>query len=303
MDNQTENTLSDMTTAWRLCILAYILAFAFAVLTGFLCKGSHPVWIAFAADIAATLVIYAFSCTFKNASFYDPYWSVAPVPIAFFFAIWPVAPDTVLLRKIIVILLVMIWAVRLTGNWVRQWKGLSHEDWRYADLRKKSGRLFFLVDLGGIEMMPTILVFAGCLSLFAALSAGSKPFGFMDGIAMIVTAGAIYIEATADRQLREFAEAKKEPGDIMKTGLWAYSRHPNYFGEITFWWGLYLFGLAAAPKLWWTIVGPLGITALFVFVSVPMIEKRSMERRPEYGEHIKNVSAIVPWFPRGNKIL
>jgi steroid 5-alpha reductase family enzyme len=106
------------------------------------------------------------------------------------------------------------------------------------------------------------------------------------------------IEATADAQLHRFCQARK-PGEIMSRGLWAYSRHPNYFGEISFWWGLWLFGLAADPgSALWTLAGPAAITALFVFVSVPLIDKRSLARRPGYAEHSKRISAIVPWFPK-----
>jgi steroid 5-alpha reductase family enzyme len=81
----------------------------------------------------------------------------------------------------------------------------------------------------------------------------------------------------------------------MNKGLWRYSRHPNYFGEVSFWWGLYFFGLAANASYWWTIAGPIAITLLFLFISIPMMDKRSKERRPEYAEHMKKISALVPW--------
>jgi steroid 5-alpha reductase family enzyme len=143
-----------------------------------------------------------------------------------------------------------------------------------------------------------LVVFLGCLSLYPALSVGENSFGPLDGIAIAITAGAIIIEATADEQLLRFVRKKQQPGQIMATGLWAYSRHPNYFGEITFWWGLFLFGLAADSGYWWTVVGPLAITALFLFVSIPMMEKRNMERRPAYEERRKKVSALIPWIPK-----
>ena len=84
----------------------------------------------------------------------------------------------------------------------------------------------------------------------------------------------------------------------MTTGLWAYSRHPNYFGEIMFWWGLFIFALAADSCYWWTIAGPLVITILFLFISIPMMDKRSLGRRPGYEEHMERVSALIPWFPK-----
>jgi steroid 5-alpha reductase family enzyme len=81
-------------------------------------------------------------------------------------------------------------------------------------------------------------------------------------------------------------------------GLWRYSRHPNYLGEILFWWGLWLFGLAAAPDWWWTVIGPITMVLLFVFVSVPMMDRRSTARRPGYVRHMRRVPALFPRPPR-----
>ena len=84
----------------------------------------------------------------------------------------------------------------------------------------------------------------------------------------------------------------------MSSGLWAYSRHPNYFGEVAFWWGLYLFALAADPGYWWTIVGPCAVTALFLTASIPLMDKRSLDRRPGYAARMESTSALIPWPTR-----
>ena len=89
-----------------------------------------------------------------------------------------------------------------------------------------------------------------------------------------------------------------DPNRILDTGLWAYSRHPNYFGEITFWWGLCIFAYAAAPEAWWAYIGAAAITVMFWFISVPLIETRMLKKRPHYREHQKRISKIIPWFPR-----
>jgi steroid 5-alpha reductase family enzyme len=287
-----------LTKAFALYALAYILALCIAILVIYALGERCLILIALIADIAATLVIYTFSRIFQNASFYDAYWSLAPLAIAIYWTLAAVSEDVVLARQAVVLTLVFLWGLRLTYNWARQWQGLGHEDWRYADLRQKSKRWFWLVDLIGIEMMPTMVVFLGCLSLYPALSTGTNSFGLLDAIAIVVTAGAIIIEATADEQLRRFVKTKRQPGQIMATGLWAYSRHPNYFGEVMFWWGLFIFALAADSSYWWAIGGPLAITVLFLFVSIPMMDKRSLDRRPGYEEHMKKVSALIPWFPK-----
>lgn len=284
--------------ALALYAFAYVLALLIAVTVGYLVRELHPIVIVLAADISGTLVIYAFGRVFHNASFYDAYWSVAPLAIALFWLLGALPGSVVTARQIVILALVFVWGLRLTYNWARQWQGLKHEDWRYRDLRKTSPGWFWLIDLVGIELMPTVIVFLACLSLYPALTIGEKPFGPLDVIATLITTGAIVIETIADEQLKKFISIKRQPGEIMAKGLWAYSRHPNYFGEVMFWWGLFLFALAADVDYWWTIIGPVSVTLLFTFISIPLMEKRSIERRPGYGEHRKKTPALFPWFPK-----
>ena len=189
------------------------------------------------------------------------------------------------------------WGVRLTYNWARSWPGLHHTDWRYLAMKEKAPALWFFSDLFGIHLFPTVEVLLALSGAWVALAQGASPLSWVDLVALIVTACAITIETVADQQLVAFAKVKR-PGEIIKSGLWAYSRHPNYFGELSFWWGLYLFGLAADPSYVWTIVGPLMMTAMFMGVSIPWMDRRSSERRPEYASHMKQVSGLVPWFPK-----
>jgi steroid 5-alpha reductase family enzyme len=175
---------------------------------------------------------------------------------------------------------------------------LNDEDWRYRYFRSSAGKWFWFIELTGIELIPTIMVFLGCLSLYPALAAAGNPFGILDVIGILVTAGAILLEAIADEQLKNFTRGNRRPGEIMAQGLWAYTRHPNYLGEVTFWWGLFFFSLAAGAGYWWTIAGPLAITLLFTTISIPMMDKRNLARRPAYEEHRKRVPALFPWFPR-----
>jgi steroid 5-alpha reductase family enzyme len=276
----------------------YGVAIAVAVGVGWLVRAQHPIVIALVADVAATLVVFGFSRRFDNSSLYDPYWSVAPPVIALWFTLVPMSGPPPVARQVVVNALVLAWGIRLTHNWYRQWRGLGHEDWRYVDLRRKHGRRYWLVSFAGVHFFPTVLTFLGSLSLYPALAAGTALFGWLDAVALVVTAGAIWIEGAADNQLRNFIRTGPAPGTIMERGIWAYSRHPNYFGEIAFWWGLWLFGLSAAPDFWWTVVGPLAITLLFVFISIPMIERRMAERRPGFEAHRRRVSMLIPWPPK-----
>jgi steroid 5-alpha reductase family enzyme len=275
--------------------IAYLVALGAAVALGFVLADMHVVWMIALCDLLATVAVFGFSVGCDNTSVYDPYWSVAPVPIALAFALHPAAEGADVPRQIIVVLLVSVYGIRLTFNWIRRWTGLAHEDWRYAGFRR-TGRWYWPVSFLGFHLMPTATVFLACLSLVPALLAGARPFGLVDVAAVVVTAGAILIEAIADRQLARFLAAGPAEGETLTTGLWAYARHPNYLGEVAFWWGLYLFGLAADPGWWWTVAGPVWMTALFVFISIPMIDKRMLARRPGDAERMRTTPALVPWF-------
>jgi steroid 5-alpha reductase family enzyme len=278
--------------------LAYVsAALAAWAVVQLLPAGLHPLAVIALADVAATLVVFGWSLAQDNSSMYDPYWSVAPLVIAPWLALHPEAAGAVGLRQALVVGLVYAWGLRLTFNWARGWQGLRHEDWRYVDLRR-TGRLYWPVSLLGLHLMPTVMVLGGCLSLWPALVVGTAPLSWLDAVAVLVCVGAIACEAVADRQLHAFRRSGPQPGAILDRGLWGWSRHPNYFGEIALWWGLFAFGLAAAPGTWWPLVGPLAITLLFVLASIPLIERRMDKRRTGWAAHCRRVSVLVPWPPR-----
>ena len=277
-------------------IIAYGVSIAAAGAVLFL-GGLPAPWDAFTADVVATVAIFAFSRLYGNSSTYDPYWSVIPPLLALYW--WgtggAVAAEPG--RALCVTALVFLWAIRLTGNWALHWGGMGHEDWRYPLVRQRAGKAACLADFAGIHLFPTVQVFLGCLPIYAVMTLGGAPFGLLDGLALILTLGAIAIETVADLQLHAFI-AKRKPGGFIRHGLWAWSRHPNYFGELSFWWGLMLFGLAAAPAGWWWIIpGALAMTAMFTFASIPFMDQRSLERREGYGDYMRKVSALVPWPP------
>jgi steroid 5-alpha reductase family enzyme len=285
--------------AFTAIAIAYAAAFVAAAVTVAVVPTESPLMRAFWADVVATCVIFGFSVRYDNSSFYDAYWSVAPVPIALYWILIPEAGDANALRQLVVGTLLSVWAVRLTYNWARGWTGLDHEDWRYVDKRQQTGSLYWLVSFVGLHMMPTLMVFAGCLALWPALVTGTQPFGVLDGIAAVITGGAIWLEARADKQLRQFRLSKPPPEAILDSGVWAYCRHPNYLGEIGFWWGLYAFALAASPTAGWAGAGAVAITLLFRFISLKLIDDHMLARRPEYKKRIESLPALIPRLRRG----
>ena len=281
-----------------LCGAAYAAAAAVALAAGWAARDLHPLVVVLVADLAATGVVFGFSLAADNSSIYDPYWGVLPPLVALYWWLQPGAASGSTVRPLIVSGLVLAWAIRLTFNWARPWEGLGSEDWRYRDFRTQWGRGYWVGSFFGIHLVPTLIVYLACLPFWPVSAAGSQPVGLLDLAAAVVTAGAIVIETAADEQLQRFLTGPREPGQLLDTGLWAYSRHPNYFGEVAFWWGIWLFGLAAAPAFWWTVVGPLVMTALFVLISIPMIDRRSLVRRPAFADYSRRVSSLVPWLPK-----
>lgn len=245
------------------------------------------------ADILATLVVFAFSRAYRNSSFYDAYWSVIP-PLLLFY--WWSQGDGDPVRTWLITVLVVVWAVRLTANWVYAFPGLHHEDWRYPMFRERAGRFEFVADLVAIHLIPTLQVFLGMVPVYVAVTTPGGGLAWLTVIAFLVGMAAVTLEGVADVQMHRFV-ASARPGDVMDRGLWSWSRHPNYFGEFGFWFALALFGLAAAPQAWWLFAGAAAMLAMFLGASIPMMETRSLQRRPGYQAVIDRVSRFVPRPP------
>lgn len=299
MSERTNANVPSRSRAFVLVTLSYVMALAAGWATIAFAPIEDPIWRTFAADLVATVVIFGWSVAYDNSSFYDAYWSVIPIAIVLYWI--GLAPEDVpALRMAGVAFVVTVWGVRLTWNWARGWSGLDHEDWRYVDFREMALRAYWAISFGGIHLFPTLIVFAGLLAAWPALLDPTRAVGPIDGLALAVGLLGIGFEWIADAQLRAFVTGPKKPGETLRTGLWRYSRHPNYLGEMLVWWSLWLFGFAADP-VWgqWAIAAPLAISAMFLFVSIPLIEKRSLERRANYQQVIDETSMLIPMPPRG----
>lgn len=282
--------------------LVYLIALVAA--TAWLLWGPDTAWLwldALIADLIATAVVFAASRIHHNSSCYDPYWSVLPPYLVVF---WLLASDTAGVddaRSVLLTIVVFVWAIRLTGNWMHDWPGLHHEDWRYPMLRDNAGPRYgaeFFVDLTAIHFIPTGIVFGALVPAYAVLDRPGKDLNWVDGVALVVGLGAPVLQLVSDAQMRRFIR-DRQPGQAMDSGLWAWSRHPNYFGEISFWFSLAIFAIAGAPSdWWWLLLGPIAMTAMFLGASIPMMEKRSLERRPSYQDVIDRVPMLVPRPPR-----
>ena len=251
-----------------------------------------PLWRALWADLVATLVIFVIGRWHRNSSFYDPFWTVIPPLLMLWWMTQGDSPS--LLREFLVLALILYWATRLTTHWAYYWPGLHHEDWRYPMLRGKAGPWAMMVDLFGIHVFPTVQVFLGMLPVYALTVLATQPFNALDVIAGLVTFAAVTLQMASDFQLHAFA-AHAKPGETLESGLWSRCRHPNYLGEIGLWVGLALFGLAAYPAgALWVGVGALAMILMFRYASIPMMEERSLARRPAYAETMARIPMLIP---------
>ena len=274
-------------------LLTVLLAYIIAIFTGFISilftnNLSNMLQILI-ADILATFVIYSFSVAYKNSSFYDPYWSVVPPVIAFY---W-VAINNYLVNipSFLLMIAVLFWSLRLTYNWMKTWDGLHHEDWRYIDMRNNLGNNFQLIgNLGGIHFFPTFIVFFCCMPMAQNFS---NPYNWTIFLGFGLCIIGVLLEIISDKQLHTFREKHPSGTGIIETGLWKFSRHPNYYGEIMFWWGIFVFG-SSFTGLNYLILAPISMTLMFWFASIPWIEIKILRTRPQYKDYQKRVHILFP---------
>ena len=272
----------------------YIIAFFAGLFVFRLSADMHILISTFLADIAATIIVWSFGILFLNSSVYDPYWSIAPVVIITFWIV--IKGASLYVTDILLISAVAIWGIRLTLNWIMRWKGLQQQDWRYTMLKKRSPRLWFLTNLFGINIMPTIIVFIALIPAYFGIGqAGSLKFPTIFGF--IICVGAVLIQTISDKQMDLFKKDNSKKEQYIDRGLWRNSRHPNYLGEVSFWWGIWLMQMGLSPKIWVTVAGPVLMTLLFIFISIPMMEKHILASKPSYIHYQKQVS-ILKFLPR-----
>jgi len=287
-----------MNKAFLLCIFSYVLALVAAVISSSFFMDGH-LWKAITiGHIVATLIIYLASVLAKNSSFYDPFWSIAPLPIIIYLSFMSYEKDENLLKVLVILIPVTYWSLRLTNNWRRSWKGLSHEDFRYIDLKTRFKKFPYLIDFFGIHLYPTLQVNFSLFPLYYYFLSDFSPMPIALYIFSFFTIGAVFLEHLADEQMREFRSRPENRGKTMNRSLWKYSRHPNYLGEVLFWWGLYLMTLSVNLNFWWLFICPLSMTLMFTLVTCTMMDNRSLLNRPDYSTYMAKTSQLLLWWPK-----
>lgn len=269
--------------------VAVTLVYIIATVVGITVYGmlDFPWWLSLLiADIAATVVTFIFSVIFGNASVYDPYWSIQPPVILIAFAMGE--KSTVF--GVLLIIVVSYWAIRLTANWAYTFANLNHQDWRYTMLKEKTGVFYPLINFVGIHMVPTLVVY-GCIlpAVWAVINGVAANLGSV--IFLCVSLGAATMQGIADYEMHTFRKNKNSA--FIRNGLWKYSRHPNYLGEILMWWGVALSVICVAPNAWYIATGAFANTILFFAVSIPMADGRQ-SRKEGFAEYKKQTRMLLP---------
>ena len=256
--------------------------------------GYGEIMLTVAIVIAAVMIItWVVSLVLRDASVVDPVWPLAFIAVAITALIAGSGDEG---RRILIACVVAIWGARLSIHLLVRNAG-KEEDFRYAAMRAKRGHRFWLTSLVTVFLLQGLLVWV--VSLPVQLSAiPDRPLGWLAIIGAIVWVLGVVFEAIGDAQLTRFKANPASRGQVLDTGLWRYTRHPNYFGDFLVWWGIFLIAAESGAGAW-GVAGPLLMTLLLVKVSgAGLLEKDIAVRRPGYADYVRRTSGFIPRPPK-----
>lgn len=238
-------------------------------------------------------LLFVIALILKDNSIADIAWGAGFVVVAWatLFIVGGLYP-----RQILVCSLILIWGSRLSIRIFLRNKG-KPEDPRYRKWREEWGRFFILRSYLQVFLLQGLILLVNISPVLIINTTSDGSLTFLDVLGLLVWLTGFFFESVGDYQLDRFLKDTGNRGAIMDVGLWRYTRHPNYFGEITMWWGILIIALSV-PYGWLGFIGPLTITLMIVLVSgIPMTE-RLMEKNPGFEEYKRRTSVLIPWFPR-----
>lgn len=240
------------------------------------------------ADVSATVLVWASGVVLRTASAYDPYWSLQTLVIYLCLLIknnnWHVG-------TILLLVAIILYSARLTMNFIIGFHSLGYVDWRYRMLKEKSGKFYQVVNLFGICMFPTLVVYLATLPVIAYASV--EAFSAIDIIGLAVIVLGTLLEFIADTQMKAFVKIRKDRSEVLNRGVWKYSRHPNYLGEISIWFGVALTLILSHFNYWHFIVGAVVNLLMFIFISIPMEERHFKGYKPDYEQYKKETHMLL----------
>lgn len=256
-----------------------------------------------ALQLGVTLVamvgLWAIAARIRDVSFIDAVWAYGMVGLALLSlwqATWGRAADT---YRWVLCGLVVLWGLRLGTHLFIRWRR-SGRDARYDKILGPPtepgwrAKALFKVFI----LQAFLLFFVSLPAQVGIVSARATEWSVAATFATLVALTGIVMETMADAQLTAFRRDPTRKGQVLDTGLWRYSRHPNYFGDALTWWGIFALAVIATPLAWWTLPAPMFLTwTLMHWSGAPLLERGLRKRRPDYEEYIKRTSAFIPWPP------
>ena len=240
------------------------------------------------ADVIATVFVWLMGVIFKTASMYDPYWSIQTFVMYLGLLIktgnWNAGTISLLV-------VITIYSIRLTTNFIIGFDSLSYVDWRYRMLKNKSGHFYQFVNLFGICLFPTLVVYSCSLPVIVFTEIGA--FSYWSIIGLFIAISGVFLELISDIQMKKFVKIRSSRSEVINIGLWKYSRHPNYLGEITVWFGVALNLIFINPSYWYLIFGAVINLLMFLFISIPMEEKHLKEYKEDYDLYLETTSPLL----------
>lgn len=232
----------------------------------------------------------------------DVLWGPAFVISALAAAYWgtPEGFSSISIRTTLILSLLTVWATRLFFH--VGWRNLSHrkEDVRYGNWRKAWGKTWLWRSYLQVFVLQPLILFVFLTPVLLSIAAPSTPLSWLNWLGCAVAGAGFLIEAIADEQLRRFKIKPENKGHLMTEGLWSWSRHPNYFGEVLQWWGIWLV-VVDLPNGWATVISPIGVSYLILKVSGVSMLEDLMKSRPGFSVYASRTSVFFPWPPRKAK--
>jgi steroid 5-alpha reductase family enzyme len=240
-------------------------------------------------------ILWLVSIVLKNVSIVDLFWGFGFVVSS---AVYFIFTEEIGIRKVILMVLVLLWGMRLSIYLA--WRNIGKgEDFRYREFRRKYGEnRYWWISFFQTFLLQGLLMWLISLPLLGAQYDQLQPeLTLLDYLAILIWCIGFTFETAGDWQLASFKANPENKGKVLNTGLWKYTRHPNYFGDAAVWWGFALLSISTGSYL--PVLGSVLMTALIIKVSgVVLLEKTLKTDKPEYEEYIRKTSAFIPWFPK-----
>ena len=281
----------DKLTGLIIISIIYILTSIIGIYTYSKLIHDYPFYInLLISDTISTIFCFIFSTLLSNSSIYDPYWSIQPIVIILSYILYYNNSKEITL----IFISILFWGIRLTLNWVYTFKNLKIQDWRYDQIKNQTGIFYPFVNFIGIHYVPTLIVYFCILPpIYLILYQNNNKNNLLSIIFLICSFLSTLLEAEADREMHIFKK-KNDTNTFIRNGLWKYSRHPNYLGEILFWWFIALYCVIILKGFYFILIGPFLNTLLFIFISIPLADNHQ-KRKKGFDVYYKETRMLLPF--------